>query len=149
MYFPMEFERPSSIWTRSSLPEFVDSETAWRAPRTRRPIFDEVASTVDAQQGVRLRFRLYHSQAHAHVFVSSGPFDLHQHRDQNVILRFDTAIRSGCARRRESAFPAPTPPPLSNIAGRGLCRPSSPGFGRTQRGGNYGRCIDYEQTQCA
>jgi lysosomal alpha-mannosidase len=58
-------------------------------------LFSEVVSTIDAAAGVTVRYRLYAGANHAHVFVSSGPFDVSHHLDQNVILRFDTNISSG------------------------------------------------------
>ena len=62
----------------------------------RGAIFDEVTVTIDASQGISLRYRLYHgTSTYAHVLVSSGPFDVVEHKDQNVILRFNTSIESG------------------------------------------------------
>ena len=61
----------------------------------RGPLFSEVATTIDAQAGVTLRYRLYRGQNHAHLFSSSGPFDVSDKLDQNVIVRIDTNISSG------------------------------------------------------
>ena len=61
----------------------------------RGSLFSEVVTKVDQQAGVTVRYRLFAGADHAHVFVSSGPFDVSHHLDQNVILRFQTNISSG------------------------------------------------------
>ena len=70
-------------------------EKTQSATITRGPLFSEVSTSIDASVGVALRFRLYAGDNHVHVFASSGPFDVTHKVDQNVILRFDTSIKSG------------------------------------------------------
>lgn len=72
-----------------------DGETTQNATITRGPLFSEISTTTDFKANVVVRFRLYTNDNYAHVFVSSGPFDVTHHVDQNVILRFDTDIESG------------------------------------------------------
>lgn len=70
-------------------------ESSQSATVTRGSLFSEVVATVDQEAGVTVRYRLYAGANHAHVFASSGPFDVSHHLDQNVILRFQTNISSG------------------------------------------------------
>ena len=72
-----------------------DGEKTQSGMVTRGPLFSEVITTIDIEANVTVRYRLYTGANHVHVFASSGPFDVTHHLDQNVILRFDTSIKSG------------------------------------------------------
>ena len=72
-----------------------DGEKTQSGTITRGPLFSEVTTTIDTQANVAVRYRWYTGANHIHVFASSGPFDISHHLDQNVILRFDTSIKSG------------------------------------------------------
>ena len=69
-------------------------EGSKRSTVLRGPLFDEVTTVVDAKEGATLRYRLYAGAASAHVFISSGPFDLSDGRSKDCILRFETNISS-------------------------------------------------------
>lgn len=63
----------------------------------RGALYDEVVVEVDTQQGVSLRYRLPHDEnvnQYVQLWITSGPFNVSFHKDQNVIFRLDSSIQS-------------------------------------------------------
>jgi hypothetical protein len=56
-------------------------------------LFQELAVVVDAAQGARLRYRLYATEPHLHVFTSVGPF-ADNSSSTDAFLRLETGIAS-------------------------------------------------------
>lgn len=94
-------EKTENSWDFSTNGRGGDSAVPFPGERSAKatvmegPLFSEVVVSIDAAAGVTLCYRLYADEKHAHVWVSSGPFDVSHHLDQNVILRLDTNISSG------------------------------------------------------
>ena len=81
-------EKTENSWDFSTNGNGGGSAKAFAGERTQSAtltagkLFSELRTTVDAAAGITIRYRLYAGAEHAHIFVSSGPFDVTHHVDQ-------------------------------------------------------------------
>jgi hypothetical protein len=79
------------LTTAYDFPGASSQSVAWL---TQGDLFSEIAVSVDAAQGVFLRYRLYAGEAHLHVYASSGPFASNS-TSTDSLLRLETGVASG------------------------------------------------------
>lgn len=78
----------------NDFPGFSSQSIAWSV--LEGDLFQELAVSIDAQQGVFIRYRLYSSESFLHIYTSTGPFASNS-SSSDSILRLETSIQSNGA----------------------------------------------------